>query len=443
MGNEELQDGDGSGLRPGIEPGPNPSQANRLYLAALFFMLVGSVLLVPRIGLGLNLWVNELVFFLMPVALLAGRKRWRWRDVYAFRPAPAKAIVAATLGGIGFWVFNAVLAMSIESSLTRYIGQSVIPEGMIKGLSSAQVMAFIFGLVVLAPFCEEVFFRGMMQNAYSRFGEKQALIATSVLFGFYHALNGVSNVIPATLIGFALGYCALKTGSIWPGIALHAANNGLASLTVIADTGKISSSRLLAVLNWPTAIVGLALALLMMGIIKSCSAPRQKPDTAERLPPSAIWRSVSLWISISILCLVCVVEISSRARVGPFSSVIPAAQAPQTMSMSAGKISGKIYIAVIEVPEPTSESADCSEIGLEFSFSAGPSDFTLTLVAPDGSVAWSDEYSTAETIEVDTPYISVPAEMPGEWQIIMDGTTTELTFSAKWGVFPPDSGEKE
>jgi hypothetical protein len=51
VGNEELQDGDGSGLRPGIEPGPNPSQANRLYLAALFFMLVGSVLLVPRIGL--------------------------------------------------------------------------------------------------------------------------------------------------------------------------------------------------------------------------------------------------------------------------------------------------------------------------------------------------------------------------------------------------------
>jgi hypothetical protein len=67
----------------------------------------------------------------------------------------------------------------------------------------------------------------------------------------------------------------------------------------------------------------------------------------------------------------------------------------------------------------------------------------LTLVAPDGSVAWSDEYSTAETIEVDMHCVSVPAEMPGEWRITMDGTTTELTFSAKWGVFPPDSGEKE
>ena len=443
MGNEELQDGDGSGLRPGREPGPNPSQANRFYLAALVFMLVGSVLLVPRIGLGLNLWVNELVFFLMPVALLARRRRWRWRDVYALRPAPVKAIVAAALGGIGLWVFNAVLAMSIERALTRYIGPSLVPESMVKGLSPAQLGAFIFGLVVLAPFCEEVFFRGMMHNAYSRFGKKHALIAISVLFGFYHALNGVSSVIPATLIGFALGYSALKTGSIWPSIALHAANNGLASLTMIAGTGQISGARLLSVLNWPTAIVGLALALLMMGIIKSFSAPGQKPDTADRLPPSAIWRSVSLWIAIALLCLVCVVEIASRARVGPFSSGIPESQAPQTMSMSVRKISGKINIAVIEVPEPTSESADCSEIGLEFSFSAGPSDFTLTLVAPDGSVAWSDEYSTAETIEVDMHCVSVPAEMPGEWRIIMEGTTTELTFSAKWGVFPPDSGEKE
>ena len=158
MGNEELQDDAGSGLRPGIEPGPNPGQANRFYLAALVLMLAGSILLVPRIGLGLNLWVNELVFFLMPVALLARRRRWRWHDVYALRPAPVKAIVAAALGGIGLWVFNAVLAMSIERALTRYIGPSLVPESMVKGLRPAQLGAFIFGRVVLAPFCEEVFF---------------------------------------------------------------------------------------------------------------------------------------------------------------------------------------------------------------------------------------------------------------------------------------------
>ena len=103
----------------GLELAQNPRSANRLYLTALSLMLVGSIILVPRIGIGFNIWVNELVFFLMPVTLLARRKRWRWRDAYALRPAPAKAIVAAALAGIGLWIFNAILVTDIESILVR------------------------------------------------------------------------------------------------------------------------------------------------------------------------------------------------------------------------------------------------------------------------------------------------------------------------------------
>ena len=244
----------------GLELAQNLRSANQLYLTALSLMLVGSIILVPRIGIGFNIWVNELVFFLMPVTLLARRKRWRWRDAYALRPAPAKAIVAAALAGLGLWIFNATLVTDIESILVRYVGPNMIPEDIVSGLSPMQLAAFIFGLVALAPFCEEVFFRGMMQKAYSRCGEKQAFIITSVLFGLYHALNGVSNVIPATVIGFALGYSALKTGSIWPGIALHTANNLLAGLATLAGTGRISGPYVLSALNrW------IAIAVLRWG----------------------------------------------------------------------------------------------------------------------------------------------------------------------------------
>jgi len=143
-------------------------------------------------------------------------------------------------------------------------------------------------------------------------------IATSVLFGFYHALNGVSNVIPAYTIGFALGYCALKTGSIWPGIALHAANNGLAGLTVIAGTGQISSSRLLAC------------AELADSNSRSCagapddgvSSSHARRPGRNRTPPSdcRLLQYGARHLSgsaMAILCLVCVVEISSRCTSRP------------------------------------------------------------------------------------------------------------------------------
>lgn len=414
--------------------GASPAQANWLYLAALFLMLAGSILLMPRIGIGFNTCVNELGFFLLPVALLARRNRWRWRDAYALRPAPAKAIVAAALAGIGLWVFNATLAAVLESALARYVGPSPVPQDVIAALNTAQTGTFVLGLVILAPFCEEVFFRGMMQTAYARCGNRQALIGASVLFGLYHALNGVSQVIPATFIGFALGYCALKTGSVWPGIALHAVNNGLAGLAMLASKSPTASLYLAPALNLWAAMAGLGLALLMMQIVKVSAAPRRKLDATKQLPSSAIWRSVPLWIAIAILCIASVVEIASRAGVGPSASTLPRAHVPQVIRICAEEMMGELPLALIQVPETPDDSGDSFVIDLEFSFSAGPSDFTLTLIAPDGSIAWTNRQSCEGSMRIDGANVAVPAHMPGEWRFVMDGRTTEVEFSAEWEV---------
>lgn len=57
-----------------------PSQANWLYLIAVSLTLAGSILLVPQVGTVINVWVAELVYYLMPVALLARRNIWRWHN---------------------------------------------------------------------------------------------------------------------------------------------------------------------------------------------------------------------------------------------------------------------------------------------------------------------------------------------------------------------------
>ena len=427
--------GNGIEAKHELVSGASPAQANWLYLAALCLMLAGSILLMPRIGVGFNTCVNELVFFLLPVALLARRNRWRWRDAYALRPAPAKAIVAAALAGIGLWVFNATLSAVLESALARYVGPNPVPQDVTTALNTVQTGAFLLALVVLAPFCEEVFFRGMMQTAYTRCGERQALIGASVLFGLYHALNGVSQVIPATFIGFALGYCALKTGSVWPGIALHAVNNGLAGLAMLASKSPTASLYLAPALNPWTAMAGLGLALLMMQIVKVSAASRRKLDATKQLPSSAIWRSVPLWIAIAILCIASVVEIASRAGVGPSASTLPRAHVPQGFRISAEEMTGsELPLALIQVPETPDDSSNGFVINLRFSLTAGTSDMTLALIAPDGSIAWTSRNSCEGSMTIDGANVAVPAHMPGEWRFMMDGRTTEVEFSAEWEV---------
>ena len=83
---------------------------------------------------------------------------------------------------------------------------------------------------VLAPLAEEFFFRGFFFTALRSWkGIWPAAVTTGLIFGAIHA--GSSNIaflVPLAFFGFALCLLYAKTGSIYPCIAIHAANNSIA-----------------------------------------------------------------------------------------------------------------------------------------------------------------------------------------------------------------------
>jgi membrane protease YdiL (CAAX protease family) len=96
----------------------------------------------------------------------------------------------------------------------------------------AKLILLIFG-VLIAPFVEELFFRGFIFGMYrQRKPRWVAYVASSILFAGPHLLSGQSN--PAQLAGLAIGILILagllawlydSTGSLYPGILAHAFNN--------------------------------------------------------------------------------------------------------------------------------------------------------------------------------------------------------------------------
>ena len=101
----------------------------------------------------------------------------------------------------------------------------------------ADFLAVPFWIVLLtgavAPaIAEEFFFRGFVLSAFrSKLSAYRSVLFSSLLFGLFHVIAGsvlsIEKFLPTIILGVALGYVAIRTGSLWPGILLHTLHNGL------------------------------------------------------------------------------------------------------------------------------------------------------------------------------------------------------------------------
>ena len=75
---------------------------------------------------------------------------------------------------------------------------------------------------IIGPVAEELWFRGVILKNALPYGKRFAIIASSVLFGVFHA--NIPQAIFATMVGLILAYVAVEYSIFWS-IALHIFNN--------------------------------------------------------------------------------------------------------------------------------------------------------------------------------------------------------------------------
>lgn len=85
---------------------------------------------------------------------------------------------------------------------------------------------------VAPAIAEEFFFRGFVLSAFrSKLTAFRSVLFTSLLFGLFHVIAGsvlsIEKFLPTIILGMAIGYVAIRTGSLFPGILLHALHNSL------------------------------------------------------------------------------------------------------------------------------------------------------------------------------------------------------------------------
>lgn len=181
-------------------------------------LAVGVVLAVMLAFYGLLAWL---------AARPALRARVPLRDALALRRPPwgrtlgfgaLLYLVAVGVNGLYWTVLRLVFDIDPER---------VSPVMRMSQQSPLLVYVLVPVLVLVAPFVEEMVFRGVVLSALAeKTSTWWALLVSSALFGIVH-LDPVM-VFPTAVLGLAMGVLFVETRSLWSAVAMHGFINGIA-----------------------------------------------------------------------------------------------------------------------------------------------------------------------------------------------------------------------
>jgi len=183
---------------------------------------VGSLIL-DVVAYGLIAALIWLFLGLRRKATLAdvGLRPVRWRWLVAAVPALAVAYAAEAIAGeLG----NAFLPSS--------------PQNQCHDIQSAygsSIVLALVGVAVVAPLVEEVLFRGVVFNwMRGRVALPVAVVGSAAVFAAAHVLYRQWTLLPPVFaIGCVLALLYHYSRSLWPGIAVHASINTVATLALL------------------------------------------------------------------------------------------------------------------------------------------------------------------------------------------------------------------
>jgi membrane protease YdiL (CAAX protease family) len=269
---------------PGGPPRPEPKGVAGFFLSVMvLFAFVGipAQHFQPAIGL---LWSEAFVFLLPALGAAAGSNL---RPVRFLRLSPAPRPLHVALGlGLGGSLFlaagglMAITSLLLPRSVVEVFDMSRIFEG-----PPWERVAVAAAAAIAAPLAEEAAFRGYVQSSLATWlGPGASVLAAALLFATMH-LDPVR--FPAVLLlGLAFGWLTWRTGSLWPAVAAHVANNGLGAGHALSGAGDPTEQGSVA----GAAVVlgvGLVLALpVALAVHRSTPAPPPPTDAIERRDPA-------------------------------------------------------------------------------------------------------------------------------------------------------------
>lgn len=249
-----------------------------------------------------------LLMFLIPLVVM----RW-WigipsRAAFPMKKPRASLLFPAILFCFGASVIGMFSATAVSSFFDLFFGLQSQYYPTSDPIGWPATIVYIFHVTVVAAVVEELIFRGVIMQSLRRFGDTFALVCSSALFGLTH--HNLQQSVLTFVIGLAIGFFVLRTGSLKTGMLIHFVYNSAATIIDfttrdLPERAAGNASMLVISVYIVAGLIGFALLQLFHG--GSFRLARSEYPVAESrkyslffLSPSAI---VYMLFIVIVICL--------------------------------------------------------------------------------------------------------------------------------------------
>jgi CAAX protease family protein len=308
-------------------PPPSPPPPPRKNGLAFFGIVLGlygvlgtaAQVASPTLGL---VWSQAFALLLPALVAASGSNLHPARALLlARRPALPAIALAPVIGAAAFVVAGAIMQLTSMLLPERWL--EIFDVAKLFERPPLERAALSIAAATLAPFCEEVAFRGWLLTALrTRHSTRAAVVLSGLLFAIMH-LDPVrfSGVLA---LGVLYAWLTWRSGSIWPAILAHATNNGLGlaltGLDKAADLRSLPRTADVVLAGFVTlALAGAVLRFLALLYRRATPAPPPVDEALVRgngADPSTAFRFGRLPIGLLAAMTVAVLSLAALAALG-------------------------------------------------------------------------------------------------------------------------------
>ncbi len=276
--------------------------------ALMAFLFVGGTAQLMHLAWGV--WFSEIVLF---VGLTSTGFRILQLDprhaMGIFRFDASSSALGFAFGLINYFAWAIPLMALAHSLFPLSMVERFDSSHIFDRASSLEVGIVVLGVSIAAPLGEEFLFRGFLQRGLAaHWGEPRAIVLSAFLFSAFH-LDPVGLAARFEL-GVLFGVLAWKSGSIWPAMAAHCANNVISSFLffLVGDEKEGELTWWLPLLMF---IIGNASLLALTAYAKRHLRVAQPMELVGREPQWA-FKLFLPWAAAGLASLLLVVAIDFR-----------------------------------------------------------------------------------------------------------------------------------
>lgn len=182
----------------------------------------------PSVSFIIEYAIQIIVIFVPLWFFIIRKYKTKAKDFGFKKIKPSRLAINTILGYLAYFFIAAFISLLLTANEVQVPGyeaqESYVPffGTDVLGISTA-----IFFIVIVAPFIEEIFFRGFIYRTFlTNWPTWFASIMTAIIFSLIHMQPG--SFFPIFILALFLNYSYHRTGSLWTSIAFHSLNNAIA-----------------------------------------------------------------------------------------------------------------------------------------------------------------------------------------------------------------------